>query len=148
MGRKRKLANGKILTAYVDHDEYMQILMIANKLNKSISETVRDLILSGLANQKIVTAKAIDGGNIDELKKVKNDLLLDEAKQKFQTIKNLSEKLRNLKPSDRITLQYFQMKQTWKKLTMELIDFIEKNQNNLDQKFIEEVREFLKHLAF
>ena len=148
MGRKRKLANGKILTAYVDHDEYMQILMIANKLNKSISETVRDLILSGLANQKIVTTKVVvDGGNIDELKKVKNDLLLDEAKEKFNNIKLLAEKIKNMKPSDRITLKYFELKQTIRKQIIELLDFISKNDLK-DEKFTNEVKEYLKNLAF
>jgi len=147
MGRKRKLSNGRILTAYVDHDEYIQILIIANKTNKSISETVRDLILSGLANQKIITAKAIDGGNIDDLKQIKNDLLLDEAKEKFNNIKLLAEKMKNMKPSDRITLKYFELKQTIRKQIIELLDFINKNDLR-DEKFTSEVREYLKNLAF
>jgi hypothetical protein len=145
MGRKRKLSSGVIVTIYLENDQYIQLLSNAHKQNKSISEYIRGILSNILA----LPQTQIDGGNItNDLQKIKNDLLLDEAKQKFQTIKNLSEKLRNLKPSDRITLQYFQMKQTWKKLTMELIEFIEKNQNNLDQKFIGEVREYLKHLAF
>ena len=142
MGRKRKLNRGVILSIYLDHDQYIQLVSKAYKVNKSVSEYVRDLLCSILS-----TPIHIDGGSIDDLRSIKSDLLLDEAREKLKTIKNLTEKLRNMKPWEKQTLQYFQLKHTWKKLTIELIDFIEKNQKYLDQKFINEVKMYLRNLA-
>jgi hypothetical protein len=138
MGRRRKLSNGKILTAYVDYDEYMQILMLASKLNKSISETVRLLILCGLANQNVGNLKSVNGGVYSDIRQVKSDLLMDEARERLNNIKLLIEKMESMK-RDRATLKYFELKQTIRKQTIELLDFMEKN-GLRDEKLTNEVK--------
>jgi coenzyme F420-reducing hydrogenase alpha subunit len=138
MGRRRKLSNGKILTAYVDYDEYMQILMLASKLNKSVSETVRLLILSGLASQNVGNVKSVNGGVLSDIRQVKSDLLLDEARERLNNIKLLMEKMESMK-RDRATLKYFELKQTIRKQIIELLDFMEKN-GLKDEKLTDEVK--------
>jgi hypothetical protein len=146
MGRKRKLSNGKILTAYVDHDEYMQILMLASKLNKSISETVRLLILSGLTSQNMVNVKAVDGGKEHgNLIQMKNDLLLEEAWEKLENLRKLIDKLEGTSPSERMTLKYYELKQTIRRLAVELIDYVNKNCID-DKKLLDEASNILRRL--
>jgi hypothetical protein len=146
MGRRRKLSNGKILTAYVDHDEYMQILMLASKLNKSISETVRLLILNGLATQNMVNVKSVNGGKVNsDLIKVRNDLLIEEAWEKLENLRKIIGKLEGAAPSMRNTLKYYELKQTARKLALELIDYINRNGIN-EEKLLNEASNMLRKL--
>jgi hypothetical protein len=146
MGRRRKLSNGKILTAYVDHDEYMQILMLASKLNKSISETVRLLILNGLATQNMVNVKSVNGGKVNsDLIQMKSDLLLEEAWEKLENLRKIIGKLEGAAPSMRNTLKYYELKQTARKLALELIDYINRNGIN-EQKLLNEASNMLRKL--
>jgi hypothetical protein len=146
MGRRRKLSDGKILTAYVDYDEYMQILMLASKLNKSISETVRLLILSGLASQSMGDSRSVNGGRVNsDLIKVRNDLLIEEAWEKLENLRKLIDKLEGTAPSERMTLKYYELKQTIRRLAVELIDYVNKNCID-DKKLLDEASKILGRL--
>jgi hypothetical protein len=146
MGRKRKLSNGKILTAYVDYDEYMQILMLASKLNRSVSETVRLLILNGLASHSMGGLKSVNGGKLnDNLIQIRNDLLIEEAWEKLENLRKLVNKLENTIPSQKMTLKYYELKQTVRKNAVELIDYINGNKIN-DEKLIREATNILKKI--
>jgi hypothetical protein len=141
MGRKRKINDGVILTIYLPRDLYMHLLDSAYRERKSISEYIREKLYS-LIN---LPAKIMNGGSIMDLNKARRDLIIEEAWEKLENLKKLIDKLENVIPSEKKTLKYYELKQTIRKLAIELIDYVNKNCID-DEKIINETSKILGKL--
>ncbi|MCR6693072.1 MAG: hypothetical protein MRT15_11815 [archaeon YNP-LCB-003-016] len=141
MGRKRKINDGVILTIYLPRDLYMVLLDMAYRERKSVSEYIRERLHS-LINPQM---KVMNGGSIVDLDGVKKDLILEEAWEKLENLRKLIDKLEGATPSERMTLKYYELKQTIRRLAVELIDYVNKNCID-DKKLLNEASNILRRL--
>jgi predicted CopG family antitoxin len=141
MGRKRKINDGVILTIYLPRDLYMALLDMAYRERKSVSEYIRERLHS-LINPQM---KVMNGGSIVDLEGVKKDLILEEAWEKLENLKKIIGKLEGAAPSIRNTLKYYELKQTARRLALELIDYINRNGIN-EEKLLSEASNMLRKL--
>jgi hypothetical protein len=140
MGRKRKIGDGVIVTVYLPKDLYLSLLATANKHGKSLSEYVREAL-----NVIMAQTKVMDGGCTVDLSRVKKDLIIEEAYEKIENLRKLIDKLEGATPSERMTLKYYELKQTIRRLAMELIDYVNKNCID-DKKLLDEASNILRRL--
>jgi hypothetical protein len=140
MGRRRKIGDGVIVTVYLPKDLYLSLLATANKYGKSLSEYVRE-VLSGI----MVQDKVMNGGCTVDLSRVKKDLIMEEAYEKIENLRKLIDKLEGTAPSERMTLKYYELKQTIRRLAVELIDYVNKNCID-DKKLLDEASKILGRL--
>jgi anaerobic ribonucleoside-triphosphate reductase len=140
MGRKRKISDGVIVTVYLPKDLYLFLLATANKHGRSLSEYVRE-VLSGIMTQ----TKIMNGGCTIDLSRVKKELIVEEVYEKIENLRKLMDRLENVSPSEKNTLKYYELKQTVRRLAMELIDYVNKNCID-DKKLLDEASNILRRL--
>ena len=141
MGRKRKITDGVIMTIYLPRELYQTLLDMAYREKKSISEYIREK-LTHITPQN---TKTMNGGSIMDLSNARRDLVLEEAWEKLENLRKLVYKLENTIPSQKMTLKYYELKQTVRKNAVELIDYITGNKIN-DEKLIREATNILKKI--